>query len=187
MGNRKEQQGWLRVFDGGWVLLIPVTQAAAGENGWMCVMALFLSTFEKNIDKKGRVSVPASFRGALAGQNFNGVIVYASFIHSCIEACGMERIEKLYEQIETLDPFSEERDAFATAILGGSQQLAFDGEGRVSLPEALMQESGITSSCVFVGKGATFEIWEPKAFAAYEAESRKLAKDKRLALRGGAA
>ena len=31
-------------------------------------MALFLSTFEKQIDKKGRVSVPPSFRAVLAAQ-----------------------------------------------------------------------------------------------------------------------
>ena len=146
-------------------------------------MALFLSTFEKQIDKKGRVSVPASFRAALAGQNFNGIIAYASFVNPCIEACGMDRIEQLYEQIESLDPFSEERDAFATAILGGSVQLGFDGEGRVVLPEALIEESAISGKCVFVGKGKTFEIWEPKAFEGYEEASRKLAKDKRLALR----
>ena len=146
-------------------------------------MALFLSTFEKQIDKKGRVSVPATFRTALAGQHFNGIIVYPSFVNPCIEACGMSRIEALYERIEALDPFSEERDAFATAILGGSMQLPFDGEGRVSLPENLLKESNITQQCVFVGKGATFEIWEPEAFAAYEAQSRKVAKEKRLALR----
>ncbi len=95
----------------------------------------------------------------------------------------MDRIETLHAQIEALDPFSEERDAFATAILGGSVQLGFDGEGRVVLPEELMKESNIDGTCVFVGKGATFEIWEPTAFKAYEAESRKLAREKRLALR----
>tara|TARA_B100000989_G_scaffold294040_1_gene272364 strand:- start:525 stop:989 length:465 start_codon:yes stop_codon:yes gene_type:complete len=146
-------------------------------------MALFLSSFEKNIDKKGRVSVPVPFRGALQGQNFSGIIAYASFVNNCIEACGMDRIEKIYERIETLDPFSEERDAFATAILGGSQQLAFDGEGRVVLPAEMLEEAGITNKCVFVGKGETFEIWEPDDYRKHDAEARKLAKEKRLSLR----
>lgn len=154
-------------------------------------MALFLSTFEKNIDKKGRVSVPVTFRGALAGQNFSGIIAYPSFVNSCIEACSMDRIEKIHERIETLDPFSEERDAFATAILGGSVQLPFDNEGRVALTEELMRKANIDGNCIFVGKGATFEIWEPKAFAEHETQSRNLAKERRLALRadprGGAA
>lgn len=153
-------------------------------------MALFLSTFEKQIDKKGRVSVPPNFRAVLAAQSFNGMIAYSSFIHPCIEACGMERIEQLYARIETLDPFSEERDAFATAILGGSVQLAFDSEGRVVIPEALLTKAEITSTGIFVGKGGTFEIWAPAKFAAHEAQTRELALKRRLSLKaetGGAA
>ena len=145
-------------------------------------MALFLSTFEKNIDKKGRVSVPAQFRSALANENFNGIIAYQSFVNNCIEACGMGRIEKLHERIESLDPFSEERDAFATTILGGSVQLGFDSEGRVMLPPQLVEAVGIDNKVVFVGKGETFEIWMPEAFNNYSAELRKLAKEKRLSL-----
>jgi MraZ protein len=146
-------------------------------------MALFLSTFKNRIDKKGRVSVPASYRNALAGQSFQGIVTYASFVNPCIEACGMERIEKLYRQIERLDPFSEERDAFSTAILAGSQQLGFDGEGRVVLPEELIVEAGIIDTAMFVGKGETFEIWEPEAFAEYARKARDMAREKRLQLR----
>lgn len=95
----------------------------------------------------------------------------------------MERIEKLYRQIERLDPFSEERDAFSTAILAGSQQLGFDGEGRVVLPEELIVEAGIIDTAMFVGKGETFEIWEPEAFAEYARKARDMAREKRLQLR----
>lgn len=154
------------------------------ESGWVCVM-LFLSAFEKQIDKKGRVSVPAPFRTVLSGQHFSGIIVYASFVNGCIEACGMDRIEKLYERIDALDPFSEERDAFATAILAGSQQLAFDGEGRVMLPEGLLADMGIAEKVMFVGKGDVFEIWAPEAYAKHERAARELAKTKRLSLRAG--
>ena len=38
-------------------------------------MALFLSSFEKKIDKKGRVSVPSTFRAALSGAHFNGIVI----------------------------------------------------------------------------------------------------------------
>jgi MraZ protein len=95
----------------------------------------------------------------------------------------MGRIEKISERIETLDPFSEERDAFATTILGGSVQLSFDGEGRVILPEGLIAEAGLKDMAMFIGKGETFEIWEPESFKAYADQSRKLAKEKRLQLR----
>lgn len=148
-------------------------------------MALFLSTFEKQIDKKGRVSVPPTFRAVLAAQSFNGMIAYASFTNPCIEACGMERIEKLYSRMESLDPFSQEYDAFTTSILGGSTQLAFDSEGRVVIPEALLTKANISSVGIFVGKGATFEIWSPELFAAQEAKMRALALTNRLSLKAG--
>ena len=150
---------------------------------------LFLSTFHNKIDKKGRISVPATFRAALAKtldkkEEFVGIISYSSFINPCIEACGIDRIRKLSDRIETLDPFSEERDAFATTILGGSVQLAFDGEGRVMLPEHLIAFAGISEAAVFLGKGETFEIWEPAAYEAYAARARDIAREKRLRLRG---
>jgi len=146
-------------------------------------VGLFLSTYVNKVDKKGRVSVPASFRAVLAGQSFQGIIVYASFIHDCIEACGMERIEQLSSSIDTLDPYSEDRDAFATTILGGSVQLPFDGEGRVFLPPILQQNAAIQDKVVFVGKGATFEMWRPEKFECYAEKARQLAKDRRAHLR----
>ena len=146
-------------------------------------MALFLSTYQNKLDKKGRVSVPALFRAVLAEQSFSGIVAYGSFVNPCIEACGMDRIEKLSARIETLDPFSDERDAFAATILGGSQQLAFDSEGRVMLPDALIEIAGISDQVTFIGKGETFEIWEPESFKAYAARARDMARDKRNQLR----
>lgn len=146
---------------------------------------LFLSTFEKQIDKKGRVSVPPTFRAVLAAQPFNGIIVYPSFVHECIEACGMARMEKIYERIAALDPFSEERDAFATAILGGAVQLPFDSEGRVVLPEALLKKCGVKDVGIFIGKGETFEIWSKESFVKHESAARELAKKQRLTLKAG--
>lgn len=103
----------------------------------------------------------------------------------------MDRLERLYARIAALDPFSEERDAFATAILGGAIQLPFDGEGRVVLPESLLDECGVREVGVFVGKGETFEIWSKDGFAAHASAARDLAKKQRLALKapvaGGAA
>ena len=40
---------------------------------------MILSTYENKLDKKGRVSVPASFRSHLSNLGYNGVICYPSF------------------------------------------------------------------------------------------------------------
>lgn len=146
-------------------------------------MALFLSTFTNKIDSKGRVSVPAQFRASLVNKDFSGIVVYESFVNECIEGCDLERIKKISDSIDNLDPFSEERDAFATTVLGGSVQLSMDGEGRVVLPESLIKKAKIKDSAVFVGKGSTFEIWHPTKFEEYAEKAKKEAKSKRNLLR----
>lgn len=146
-------------------------------------MALFLSTFTNKIDAKGRVSVPSQFRSSLINESFSGMVIYESFVNECIEGCDIERIKKLSESIDNLDPFSEERDAFATAVLGGSTQISIDGDGRALLPAELLKKVNIKNELVFIGKGSTFEIWEPKKFAQYMAEAKKSAKEKRNLLK----
>ena len=146
-------------------------------------MALFLSTFINKVDAKGRVSVPAQFRASLVNDNYSTMVVYESFINQCIEGCDIERIKKISESIDNLEPFSEERDAFATTVLGGSVQLSIDGDGRVILPENLLKTAKIKENAVFVGKGSTFEIWEPKSFDIYLEKAKAESKLKRNMLR----
>jgi MraZ protein len=146
---------------------------------------LFLSTYHNRLDKKGRISVPAPFRAVLTAQQFHGIVAYASPQYACIEACGMTRVLKINERIEQMDPYSEERDAFATVIFGESVQLAFDTEGRVMLPEKLINFAGLTEQVTIVGKGEIFEVWEPKRFDAHAEQARKIAQDKRHLRNGG--
>ena len=149
---------------------------------------IFLSTFHNRIDKKGRVSVPAQFRAVLASKvlanDFQGVVAYQSPINNCIEACGMSRIIKLNERMESFDPYSEERDAFVNTLFGESAQLSFDSDGRILLTEELMEAAGLKEEATFVGKGEVFEIWEPKAFTAYAKRARSLVKEKRFMMKG---
>ena len=70
-------------------------EVLGSETRWGMGMALFLSTIVNKVDRKGRVSVPAAFRVALADQGFNGVVVFPSISLSCIEGWGMTRMEEL--------------------------------------------------------------------------------------------
>ena len=134
---------------------------------------MFLSTYENKLDKKGRVSVPASFRSYLSSLGYNGVVCYPSFNNQSIEACSQDRIEKLSNTIDSLNPFEEKRDFFATSILSESISLQFDSEGRISLSSKLLKHAKIKNSMLFVGQGKTFQIWEPAIFEKFKAQARK--------------
>ena len=134
---------------------------------------MFLSTYENKLDKKGRVSVPASFRSYLSNLGFNGVVCYPSFNNQSIEAWPQDRIEKISNTIDALNPFEEKKDYFATSILSESINLQFDSEGRISLTQKLLKHAKIKNTILFVGQGKTFQIWEPIAFEKFRTQSRK--------------
>jgi MraZ protein len=142
-------------------------------------VALFLSTYINKIDKKGRVSIPSSFRNTLLNEEFSGIVIYNSFNNKCIESCSFTRIEKIHDLIDNLDPFSDERDALATTILGNCLQLTFDPEGRVTIPQDFLNYANLDSQACFVGKGATFEIWNPEDFENYKQKAQIIAKEQR--------
>ena len=144
---------------------------------------MFLSSYENKIDKKGRVSVPATFRSYLSSAGYNGFISYPSFNHSALEACSQDRIEKLSNTIDSLNPFEEKRDFFATSILSESENLQFDTEGRVSLSDRLLEHAKINTNILFVGLGKTFQIWEPQNFEKFKIVARKKAYQNRSNLK----
>ena len=144
---------------------------------------MFLSTYENKLDKKGRVSVPASFRSYLSNLGYNGVICYPSFNNQSIEAWPQDRIEKISNSIDTLNPFEEKRDFFATSILSESANLQFDSEGRILLPSKLLKHAKIKNSMVFVGQRKTFQIWETTIFEKFKVTARKKANLSRASLK----
>jgi MraZ protein len=144
-------------------------------------MAVFLSSFVNKIDKKGRVSVPASFRAAL-GTDVSGIVVFRSLQHDALEGCSTAHLELLSQSLERPNISAEEYEAIETTIFGGSVLLPFDGEGRISLPSAMLANVGIGEEVAFVGRRKTFEIWNPAKFTAHESAARDIAKAKNISL-----
>ena len=144
---------------------------------------MFLASYENKLDKKGRVSVPASYRSYLSNLGYNGVICYPSFNNQSIEAWPQDRIEKISNTIDSLNPFEEKRDYFATSILSESINLQFDSEGRISLTLKLLKHAKIKSSMLFVGQGQTFQIWEPTIFEKFKISAQKKANTNRASLK----
>ena len=127
--------------------------------------------------------MPASFRSHLSSLGYNGFIAYPSFNHEALEACSEDRIEKLSKTIDSLNPFEEKRDYFATSVLSESVSLQFDNEGRVLLADKLIDHARIKNNILFVGLGKTFQIWEPKSFEKFKIDARKKAYQNRSNLK----
>lgn len=149
-------------------------------------MAIFLSTYTNKVDKKGRISVPASFRAAIADQSFQGIVVFRSNKHPALEGFSMDQMSELSERLDQFDMFSDEQDDLATAIFAEATPLPLDGDGRVVLPKDLAEHAGISESASFVGMGPKFQIWEPSRLAERRSSARNTVQNKKLTVPKGA-
>ena len=127
--------------------------------------------------------MPASFRSHLSNLGYNGIICYPSFNHQCIESWSQDRIEKISNSIDSLNPFEEKKDFFATSILSESINLQFDSEGRILLTTKLLKHAKIKNSMLFVGQGTTFQIWEPTIFEKFRVTAKRKSNIHRASLK----
>lgn len=95
-------------------------------------MELFLSTFVNRVDRKGRVSVPATFRSTLATHRHpNQVVLIPSFKYPAIDGTGSDHLNEMMEGLNTLDQYSDRRDDLALTF-ADLTPLPIDGEGRIA-------------------------------------------------------
>ncbi len=145
-------------------------------------MSLFLSTFVNKVDKKGRVSVPAPFRTLLSRSETRGFVAFRSLVNTAIEGFASEKMEDLATRVDAFQLFSEEQTDLTASIFADAHVLTFDSEGRVMLTEALRNHAEIDAEVAFVGRGPTFQMWNPKLFDTYQQQARERLKVSRPTL-----
>jgi MraZ protein len=152
-------------------------------------MSLFLGSHQARLDAKGRTSVPASFRAVLrqgSDSATSALILRPSHKHRCIEAWPIATFEALAAPLEKLDLFSEDSDDMTTALYANACSVEADKEGRIVLPDSLVQRAGVTDSVVFMGLGRHFQIWEPAAAARRSEDAENSARNRGVTLPGRA-
>jgi MraZ protein len=142
----------------------------------------FVSTFTNRLDAKGRVSIPASFRAVLAVDGFDGLYCCPTLDRQAVDAGGNRFRAVIGESLKNFEPFSEDHEYLSTTLIGESEILKIDGDGRVVLSNQIRAHAGIDEAVTFVGQGYKFQIWEPNRFAAYREEAKNRLRDVRKRL-----
>jgi MraZ protein len=140
-------------------------------------MDAFISNFTNRLDAKGRVSIPASFRAVLSVDGFSGLYCCPTLDRQAVDAGGNRFRETINEILRNFEPLSEDHELLSTTLIGESEILNIDQDGRVILSEAIRQHTGIGDRVTFVGQGYKFQIWEPDRFIAYREEAKNRLRD----------
>ncbi len=136
---------------------------------------MFVSTTTNNLDAKGRISVPASFRTQCAVSGFEGVVLWPSLDGAYLEGGDQSILVHYQEMLDQMDMYDPGREALELVIFGESEFLSFDSTGRVSLPAKFRDYAGFDGKVTFVGRGRKFEVWDARAHETRRADLKATA------------
>jgi len=155
--------------------------------GWRGkVLKFFSGSSTHKVDAKGRVSLPADFRKVLEGVGSSHVVVLPQMKHQNAHVVlSRTGYEKVVEQFEAMELSDDDFDALAMKIVTDARQIPVDDAGRLVLSKDLREQIGVSSELRFVGRGSTFQLWEPAKRAAYEAAAQSRSQELASSIRLG--
>jgi len=129
---------------------------------------MFRGRYQHTIDPKGRLSVPAKYRNALAEYEDATLIVVPNG-HS-LEVHPLQEWERIEAQInEKSSVFDTEVRRAGRLYISQAKEVEIDSAGRILLPPDSRTPAGLVRDVTLVGVGRRFfEVWDRRRFEDYE-------------------
>jgi MraZ protein len=130
---------------------------------------MFRGRYQHTIDPKGRMSIPAKWRDALAqlGEHGDQLIVVPNE-HS-LEVHPLEEWQRIEEKLNGQPMFTPEVRHLSRLYMSRAMETSLDGAGRILLPPDSRKQAGLERTVTLVGGGRRmFEVWDRPRFEEYE-------------------
>ena len=122
----------------------------------------FIGQFPVRLDAKNRAFMPAGFRRILQQSGDQTLVVRKDYFENCLvvypAAQWQEEIAKVRAK---LNRFDGNQQMVYRKLVSEAQEVQLDSNGRMLLPQALLDKVGIKQDALFVGMEQTIEIWAP--------------------------
>lgn len=115
---------------------------------------MFMGEYQHSIDSKGRLIMPAKFRPDL-GENF----VVTRGMDGCLFIYTQEEWQKLEAKLNQLPLTKKDARLFVRFFYSAATELTLDKQGRMNLPQTLIDYAGLDKSCKVIGVSNRIEIW----------------------------
>ncbi len=125
--------------------------------------ALFVNHYDRSLDSKHRVVLPAKFRSKLGervylAQQDNSLAVYS-------EEAFAEVSQRLLDQVRNHNGDPQARLAFASSTV----EIEIDSAGRITIPQRLREFANLKDDVIVAGALSHVEIWDQSTFEALQA------------------
>ena len=134
---------------------------------------MFLGEHRHTLDAKGRVSLPAKFRGGVPG----GRLVVSKGFEGCLYVTPAEAYAAMMSRLLAGNDFDPEVRRLRRFFLSGATEVDLDSTGRVNLSQPLREHAGLDREVTIIGAGERIEIWDTSKWEAYSDETAESVED----------
>lgn len=146
----------------------PQTPAGGDDMDMLQLPPLLLGTFFPKIDAKGRMALPAKFRGMLGGG-----VVLARGQERCVYLLPISQFRHMAAQIQRASVGDKDTRDYLRVFLSGASAETPDKQGRILVPQLLRTYADLGDDIVVIGVGTRAEIWNHEAWQAYLADKEQ--------------
>ena len=125
-------------------------------------MSRYLGKYQHQIDEKGRLSLPASYRREKGEQTLVLVHVFPDNLTLFPEDTWAEVEARLGEAMRG----SASARAWALGVTSNANEVTPDKQGRILVPQRMQDAVGIKGATLVVGALNKVELWDPERFEA---------------------
>jgi MraZ protein len=125
---------------------------------------VFFGTFQHAIDAKGRTSLPARFREALAAAG-EAKLVLTQYPHwKAVQALPHSVWKELERKVLDTSPLDARAQRNVLRFYSSAHEVDLDVHGRVLVPPTLRAYAGLQRDVVWVGMGRTLQLFDKAAY-----------------------
>lgn len=123
----------------------------------------FTNRFLHNMDEKGRITFPVSFRESLGESPF-----ILSGFDGNLQVMTNARFLTLYDLINSMNMGDAKSRQLRRMIYSTASEIEFDKTGRLLIPPALREIAQLDGFVLVMGVGNAIELWNPGLYAERE-------------------
>ena len=129
-------------------------------------MSSFKGQFRYTIDSKGRINIPAKFRKAISPEA-NETFVITRGMENCIYVFPLDEWNKTEEKLRRLSTNRKDIRLFIRMTTSYASESQFDKQGRIAIPQYLIDLVKIKKEILIIRTLDKLEIWNPELYEEY--------------------
>jgi len=133
----------------------------------------FTGEYSNNLDQKNRISIPAKYRKALHASNKKTFVITRGF-DKYLTLYPLQEWKIVEEQLSSLGSIKSKHRNFIRNIVRFANYVKYDGQGRIQIPDILLEYSEISKNTTVIGMISKIELWSPTILDRYDKVSNDI-------------